>query len=158
LSLDRYVLEFADVNTDNHDHCGCDIDACKYTVYRSTVTAHPIPETEIQYKLNSWKNRSEFRRFVDYTAQNLTQNMAKVDLFFGSSSITDVEEVVAYDFDDLLGDIGGVMGLFLGASIFTTMEFVTLLLNILSTVYIWKIRPILNPDIRNRTIITETNF
>ena len=57
--------------------------------------------------------------------------MAKVDIFFGSSSITDVEEVVAYDFDNLLGDIGGVMGLFLGASIFTTMEFITLLINML---------------------------
>ena len=84
--------------------------------------------------------------------------MAKVDIFFGSSSITDVEEVVAYDFDNLLGDIGGVMGLFLGASIFTTMEFITLLINMLSTVYQWKVRPMLQPEKRMFTIISETNL
>ena len=155
------MLEFADVNTEHHN-CDCDIEACIYTVFRSTVTAHPIPETEILYKLNTWKTRpshkQKFKRFHNYTVQDLARNMAKVDIFFGSSSITDVEEVVAYDFDNLLGDIGGVMGLFLGASIFTTMEFITLLINMLSTVYQWKVRPMLQPEKRMFTIISETNL
>ena len=155
------MLEFADVDSDNHG-CDCDIEACRYTLYRSTVTAHPIPETEIRYKLNVWKTRAShrdrFRRFMNYTVEDLAQNMAKVDLFFGSSSITNVEEVVAYDFDNLLGDVGGVMGLFLGASIFTTMEFIMLFLNILTNFYEWKIRPVLYPATRKITLVSETNL
>ena len=57
-----------------------------------------------------------------------------IQIIFGSSHITDVQEDLAYDFDNLLGDIGGVMGLFLGASLFTIMEFITLFVSLLKRI------------------------
>ena len=57
-----------------------------------------------------------------------------IQIIFGSSHITDVQEDLAYDFDNLLGDIGGVMGLFLGASLFTIMEFITLFVSLLKKI------------------------
>lgn len=40
---------------------------------------------------------------MNYTVEDLAKNMAMIEFHFGSSSITNIEEVVAYDFDNLLG-------------------------------------------------------
>ena len=126
------------------EECGCDVVPCQYTIFRSSVTATPIPRLELEYKLAAWKSpqyTNKFKRYMNYTVEDLAENMAMIEVYFGSSSITNVEEVIAYDFDNLLGDIGGVMGLFLGASMFTTMEFCTLLVNLISRLWDWKMDP-----------------
>ena len=57
------VLDFADVKSD-YEECGCDVVACEYTLFRTTVTATPLPDTEIEHKLKAWNSPRHFDRLV----------------------------------------------------------------------------------------------
>ena len=46
-----------------------------------------------------------------------------MNIFFGELNYQTVTQLKAYSFGSLLGDIGGQMGLFIGASILTLLEF-----------------------------------
>ena len=50
-------------------------------------------------------------------------NLAKLNIFFGELNYQTITQIKAYNFGSLLGDIGGQMGLFIGASILTLLEF-----------------------------------
>eukprot|EP00116_Pleurobrachia_bachei_P005419 sb/3465681/ len=127
----EYVKRYADVTADQTTQdCDCYITACSYTIFTSSVTATPIPDLELKHKVERWRYQDRFARFRNYTHEDLAKNLAIIEVYFGTSSITSIEEVVAYDFDNLLGDIGGVMGLFLGASMFTAMEFINLIISL----------------------------
>ena len=44
-------------------------------------------------------------------------NLAKLNIFFGELNYQTITQIKSYNFGSLLGDIGGQMGLFIGASI-----------------------------------------
>jgi hypothetical protein len=47
-----------------------------------------------------------------------------IEVLFTSMQVSEIREIVTYTWANFLGDLGGVLGLFLGASLFTVMEFV----------------------------------
>ena len=53
----------------------------------------------------------------------MKSNLAKLNIFFGELNYQTITQIKAYNFGSLLGDIGGQMGLFIGASILTLLEF-----------------------------------
>jgi len=57
----------------------------------------------------------------------LRDNLLELDLYFEEMSTQIIQQVPAYDEESLFGDIGGQVGLFLGASILTILEIVDLL-------------------------------
>lgn len=66
---------------------------------------------------------------IEYNSmQDLLDNIMVLEVLFTSMQTSEIREVVTYNFANLLGDIGGVLGLFLGASIFTVLEFFQFLL------------------------------
>ncbi|XP_028396780.1 acid-sensing ion channel 2-like [Dendronephthya gigantea] len=68
----------------------------------------------------------------DVMRNYLRDNFLDVDIYFEEMSVEEITERPAYDEESLFGDIGGQVGLFLGASILTLLEFIDLLARILS--------------------------
>ncbi|KAM9306068.1 LOW QUALITY PROTEIN: acid-sensing ion channel 1C-like [Gastrophryne carolinensis] len=56
------------------------------------------------------------------TEQYIAENVLVLDIFFEALNYETIEQQKAYDVASLLGDIGGQMGLFIGASILTILE------------------------------------
>ncbi|KAG9340601.1 hypothetical protein JZ751_021156 [Albula glossodonta] len=54
--------------------------------------------------------------------QYIADNILVLDIFFEALNYETIEQKKAYDLAGLLGDIGGQMGLFIGASILTILE------------------------------------
>ncbi|PNI28073.1 ASIC3 isoform 7, partial [Pan troglodytes] len=50
------------------------------------------------------------------------ENVLALDIFFEAVNYETVEQKKAYEMSELLGDIGGQMGLFIGASLLTILE------------------------------------
>ncbi|XP_026548096.1 acid-sensing ion channel 2-like, partial [Notechis scutatus] len=52
----------------------------------------------------------------------ISENILVLDIFFEALNYETIEQRKAYEVAALLGDIGGQMGLFIGASILTILE------------------------------------
>ena len=50
------------------------------------------------------------------------ENYIKIDIFYMDLSFTYIEQQVAFEFLSLLSEVGGFMGLLLGASVLTVCE------------------------------------
>ena len=59
--------------------------------------------------------------------QDVLENLMVMEILFTSMQKYEVNEVITYDLGNLFGDVGGVLGLFLGASFFTILEFLLFL-------------------------------
>ena len=58
------------------------------------------------------------------------RNFVRINLFFQGFVAETVEDVAAYELSDFAADLGGQMGLFLGASINSLSEFLELLVDL----------------------------
>ncbi|XP_046846688.1 acid-sensing ion channel 1B-like [Xenia sp. Carnegie-2017] len=58
------------------------------------------------------------------TLETFRTNMVAIDIFYEDLNYKSLRQDPAYTLQSLLGEIGGLMGLFLGASILTWTEFV----------------------------------
>ena len=52
------------------------------------------------------------------------ENFMQVDIFYQELSYEEIEQNIAFEFLSLLGEIGGFLGLLLGASVLTVCELV----------------------------------
>eukprot|EP00057_Strongylocentrotus_purpuratus_P010543 XP_011665017.1 PREDICTED: acid-sensing ion channel 4-like [Strongylocentrotus purpuratus] len=68
---------------------------------------------------------AEIRRYVnrENTAEWTRRNMAKVEIFYDEFNYEHIRQEPAYMIADLLSDIGGQLGLWVGLSIITIFEF-----------------------------------
>ena len=62
------------------------------------------------------------------TSQDILKNLMVMEVLFNSMQEVHISETISYDLGNLLGDIGGVLGLFLGASVFTVIECIIFLI------------------------------
>ncbi|XP_077868250.1 acid-sensing ion channel 4-B-like [Saccoglossus kowalevskii] len=61
---------------------------------------------------------------------SIKRNFAKVQVYFEDLNVETITEVKAYQEENMLGDLGGTMGLFLGMSVISIMEFVEFILSL----------------------------
>ena len=52
------------------------------------------------------------------------ENFLKVDIFYPELSYEEIEQNIAFEFLSLLSEVGGFLGLLLGASVLTVFELV----------------------------------
>ncbi|KAL6456045.1 hypothetical protein MHYP_G00358960 [Metynnis hypsauchen] len=76
------------------------------------------------------------------TEEYIRDNFLILDIFFEALNYETIEQKKAYDIAGLLGDIGGQMGLFIGASILTILE----ILDYIYEVVKYKIKRLLRPQ------------
>ncbi|CAL1534811.1 unnamed protein product, partial [Lymnaea stagnalis] len=78
---------------------------------RTLCTEHLALAKDIQLDANQFSNKTT----IDVTFYS--ENFLFLNIFFPEISYTITEQQVAYDILDLIGDIGGSMGLLIGGSI-----------------------------------------
>uniref|UniRef100_A0A8C2JZ14 Uncharacterized protein n=1 Tax=Cyprinus carpio TaxID=7962 RepID=A0A8C2JZ14_CYPCA len=104
------ALDFL-VERDN-GYCVCDT-PCNLTRYGKELSFVKIPSKASAKYLAKKFNKTE---------QYIAENILVLDIFFEALNYETIEQKKAYELAGLLGDIGGQMGLFIGASILTILE------------------------------------
>ncbi|XP_062453234.1 acid-sensing ion channel 1 isoform X1 [Rhea pennata] len=104
------ALDFL-VEKDN-EYCICEM-PCNVTRYGKELSMVKIPSKASAKYLAKKYNKSE---------QYIGENILVLDIFFEALNYETIEQKKAYEVAGLLGDIGGQMGLFIGASILTILE------------------------------------
>ncbi|XP_063742085.1 acid-sensing ion channel 1C isoform X2 [Eleginops maclovinus] len=104
------ALDFL-VEKDN-DYCVCQT-PCNMTRYGKELSMVKIPSKASAKYLAKKFNKTE---------QYIGENILVMDIFFEALNYEKIEQKKAYEIAGLLGDIGGQMGLFIGASVLTILE------------------------------------
>uniref|UniRef100_A0AAV2KIA2 Acid-sensing ion channel 2 n=1 Tax=Knipowitschia caucasica TaxID=637954 RepID=A0AAV2KIA2_KNICA len=86
---------------------------CNMTRYNKELSMVKIPSKTSARYLQKRYNKSE---------KYISDNILVLDVFFEALNYETIEQKKAYEVAGLLGDIGGQMGLFIGASILTILE------------------------------------
>mgnify|MGYP001810049906 CR=1 FL=1 len=115
----------------------CDANQCplecesapSYDVHFS-FDIYPNPSMEYAWLKEHWVIRKHFTE-EELTYENVRQSVAHVRFSFADIEYTVVEEVASKTLVELLADMGGTLGLFVGASLLTFVEFVELALEML---------------------------
>ncbi|XP_070644519.1 acid-sensing ion channel 3 [Bos indicus] len=94
------------------DACRCP-NPCASTRYAKELSMVRMPSRPAARYLARKHNRSE---------AYIAENVLVLDIFFEALNYETVEQKKAYEMSELLGDIGGQMGLFIGASLLTILE------------------------------------
>ncbi|RMX47500.1 hypothetical protein pdam_00002209 [Pocillopora damicornis] len=94
----------------------------------SRYPANAYADLLLSKRKNLTGTPEENRRF-------LRDNLLELRIYFESLTYSDVKQVPSYDLYNLLGDVGGQIGLFLGASLLTLVEYLDLLAMVLFTKY-----------------------
>ncbi|XP_069502080.1 acid-sensing ion channel 3 [Ambystoma mexicanum] len=104
------ALDFL-VEKDNK-YCVCET-PCSMTRYGKELSMVKIPsKASAKYLAKKYQK----------TEQYISENVLVLDIFFEALNYETIEQKKAYEVAGLLGDIGGQMGLFIGASILTILE------------------------------------
>ena len=76
--------------------------------------------------------------FQDWTVENLYQNILAVNIYYKDFTIETVEQKPAYTLDDFASDLGGQLGLWIGASIFSAFELGGYIMNMIAYFLFWR--------------------
>ena len=84
--------------------------------------------------LNELKNKTgkEYARFKDWTELDVYSNFLAIQVHFIDFSVEEITQKRAYDWGTLRSEVGGLLGLFIGASIFSVLEFGSFLLELIT--------------------------
>ncbi|XP_060104167.1 acid-sensing ion channel 3 [Heteronotia binoei] len=102
-------------------YCRCHT-PCETVRFNKELSVVQIPSKASAKYLAKKYNRSE---------QYIKENLLVLDIFFEALSYETIEQKKAYEVAGLLGDIGGQMGLFIGASLLTILEIFDYLFEVL---------------------------
>ncbi|XP_077869156.1 degenerin-like protein unc-105 [Saccoglossus kowalevskii] len=98
------------------------------TNYDITLSQSHWPSDVYLYKLLKtlkWKH-SKLKNVNDM--QSARSNLVRLEIYFETLNYESVSEQAAYKWEDLLSDIGGTLGLYVGISIISVFEFVNFIL------------------------------
>ncbi|XP_070553623.1 acid-sensing ion channel 4-B-like [Ptychodera flava] len=97
-------------------NCDCPT-PCEQAVYDTKVSAAYWPSEYVMQQIQEQYNITDAMTYV-------RKNFLDVWFYFEELSFTEIQQVQAYTSASLQSDIGGFLGLFLGASLITVMEFI----------------------------------
>ena len=123
------------------DFSSC-IPSCQRTVYSTSVSYGQFPDDMATRFLQQGLN---------VTQELITSDLLKIHIYYEELSVTNVVTSFSYTFTALLSDIGGQLGLFLGASVITMLEIGLLLFDILKSI----VKPLCCAKTKKQGIETE---
>ncbi|KAJ8352414.1 hypothetical protein SKAU_G00238900 [Synaphobranchus kaupii] len=125
---DNALDEFQKNSSNN---CSCET-PCEVTRYGKELSMVKIPS----------KGSARFlARKHSTTEDYIRDNFLVLDIFFEALSFETIEQRRAYSVAGLLGDIGGQMGLFIGASILTILEIFDYIYEVIKSRLLRLLRP-----------------
>ncbi|CAH1266913.1 ASIC5, partial [Branchiostoma lanceolatum] len=97
--------------------CDCPT-PCSATAYPATVSYGGWPSSS---------TKDFYTQLFNITEQEIKENIVLLDVYYQQLNLQTVQQRRAISTNDLLGDLGGQLGLFLGASVITIIEFLEFL-------------------------------
>eukprot|EP00112_Aurelia_sp_Birch-Aquarium-sp1_P022193 Seg6164.1 transcript_id=Seg6164.1/GoldUCD/mRNA.D3Y31 product="Acid-sensing ion channel 1" protein_id=Seg6164.1/GoldUCD/D3Y31 len=76
--------------------------------------------------------------FKNWTVEDLYRNVMAMDIYFKDFSVETIEQKPAYSWDDFASDLGGQLGLWIGASVFSACEFGCFIANLIAYCAFWR--------------------
>lgn len=104
----------------HHDTCDCPV-ACSKTQYTTAISYSAFPAN---YAANDLAKSVNTQLNTTINARIFQENFLGINIYFETLSLEEQVTDNAYDIVALLSDIGGQLGLFLGASVISVFEFV----------------------------------
>ncbi|KAI8786722.1 amiloride-sensitive sodium channel subunit gamma-2, partial [Biomphalaria glabrata] len=115
------------------DNCGC-YDPCEETVFETQISSRSWPNKDIADVLMAGvcsekpavcsKTYNEIRNFF-------RDNFLKVNIFYRDLNYKKITEIANYEVHQLLSDIGGSLGLWMGLSVLSLLEILQVTLHLL---------------------------
>ncbi|XP_046571310.1 acid-sensing ion channel 4-B-like, partial [Haliotis rubra] len=100
-------------NPDVHSECGCEI-PCNFDTYETKVSSSKFPSNvSIQYIIDLGYSGNE---------EILRDNYLEIRVYFENLMLQVTEQIPKYTTETVIGNLGGQMGICLGASILTLTE------------------------------------
>ncbi|XP_048585725.1 degenerin deg-1 isoform X2 [Nematostella vectensis] len=113
--------------------CNCP-PACREDVFTTSMSSSVWPtRSYMSNVLNTLPQGSQAQKVVT-NLSSARENMAHVMVYFPTLMQESIVQKPAYQIESLLGDIGGQMGLFIGISVLTLVEFIALLWDLIAIV------------------------
>jgi hypothetical protein len=105
---------------------------CESTVYDAIVSNSNFPSSKFSnlFLKNDSRIQARFPNGI-VTQSDLEKNMAYVNVFLNELTYTKIDQVQLVSGFDLLSNIGGTMGLFMGVSLLSFIEILEFLLEII---------------------------
>ena len=115
-------------DSSNIEKCDCPIE-CDNTYYTYSLSTSLFPTRKYsEYLLKSNLIRNKYPNIT--THEELKKNVARIQIFFDGMKETVIEESVKTEMSDLISNLGGLLGLFLGLSFLSLIEFVEVFLQV----------------------------
>ena len=130
-------------NLDYLNSCDCPLE-CEKTSYTYTISYAEFPtKNYADYLLETYpflKSKVLNDKFNNNSDENnkyqiLRKSLARVEIFYDELKQTVISENVKMELSDMVSNIGGVLGLFLGLSFLSLFELVEIILNIFIIVF-----------------------
>ncbi|XP_067660435.1 amiloride-sensitive sodium channel subunit beta-like [Haliotis asinina] len=100
-------------NPDVHSECGCEI-PCNFDTYETQVSSSKFPsKVSIQYTIDLGYGGNE---------KSLRDNYLEIRVYFENLMLQVTEQIPKYTTETIIGNLGGQMGICLGASVLTLTE------------------------------------
>ncbi|XP_077981954.1 uncharacterized protein LOC144436962 [Glandiceps talaboti] len=115
----RQLMHYFQQNQDFS--CGC-LHPCDENLYTKTTSLASWPSESYLRQLLKNINviNPKTKRISDY--ESAQKNLAYIEVYYDSLSVQYVREDIAYTDDDLMSDLGGLLGLYIGVSVITVCE------------------------------------
>ena len=94
---------------------------CQRTAYSTSVSYAQFPDNTVI---------EEFQQFFNLTPVQITSDVLSVNIYFEDLTITRITTKSSYSFSAFLSDIGGQLGLFIGASVISMLQIGILLFDV----------------------------
>src|SRR6218665_403461 len=117
------------ITSGEYRKCSCPIQ-CHLPTYPHSVSTSPLSE----HFLNYMSKRSQFYR-RNLTMSKLNKELVFLDIFYSQLNYIDIQTTPAYDLLTLVCDVGGALGLILGGTLLTVVEFVQLFVQLSNEVF-----------------------
>lgn len=121
------------VKTVCSSECPLECDSISYAVSVSYSNYPTMAYTN--YLKNNSLFRSKFSKDANITYDMLKRNILAVNIFYESLSYKHILELVKTEFVDLISNIGGTLGLFLGTSFLSFVEVIDMFLQVVIYYY-----------------------
>ncbi|XP_048583601.1 degenerin del-1 isoform X2 [Nematostella vectensis] len=122
-TLRKCIEEVVDFNS-----CSCP-PACREMKFEFSASTSVWPsEPYWTFLKEAYDSRNTSRSFASFPDSR--GNLLAVNIFFKDMSITIKTETFSYEFSNLVADVGGQLGLFVGMSVLSIMEYWELLIDL----------------------------
>ncbi|XP_068741189.1 degenerin del-1-like [Montipora capricornis] len=115
----------------SNEDCTC-YPACLQINFLQTVSSSVWPsKTQMPSVLEMLNMTGKRAAEVVKNLEKARDNMALVNIYYDSMTVTHIKQTPAMTWTTLLGDVGGQLGLFIGCSLITLVEFFGLFLRLI---------------------------